>query len=1236
MLNYILTSLLVITFTSHLIAQKELLFEHLSVPEGLADPTVLTINQDSYGYLWIGTASGLSRYDGYEFVNYRNDPSDTTTLPWENVWTILEDHQGNLWVGGQNVLALYNRKEDSFIQVDVVRPDNSAPPLIFRLYQDSKNRIWVGTRSNSIHLLDAENMKTKRVETTKNQSIVSFSFLESYTGDLLAADFVAGIQRYNEEEKKFEVLDIPGRSNLKRTLTIFEDEFKRIWIGGFELLNRYDPETNSLQSIDIYKGTEYDPVEAGVVSIIQDNDGFLLFGTQRNGLLRYNPVSEEIVRYKSDLNSPRALHGNATWALFQDNFGILWAGSGVAGLNKSDPNREPLKVYRLPQEIKTNSIQDAITSMVKFEEDDNIWLGTVGVGLVKLNLHTGKYQQFSYDPKNKSSLSGNAVSALAIDSNNNIWIATDSSLNKLNVKSGVIESYLKNEIGLNPDLRVLDIKIDKTGRIYLATTQGIDVFLPGKGIVRSFSTITNRRYENNLYSLLNTKKKSEGPVASILNVGEEVDTTHDFIVNEQSQFLIICGGEGISADAMYDYGWLEDGSGKVLWKMDSYNKTYHLGGGSKNRLAINTIELSKGKYRLRYISDVGHSYGNWNVAAPTDSAFWGIQLIRLDNNEYQALDNIINKQESKKSFLPFNRVNFLRFSDKYENILWIGSEDYGLFKYDLARNTFTQYIESSSIGSPLNDVEYILETTDGTVWFCTDNGLGKLDARHQNIAYFTVADGLANNVVTAIQEDNYGNLWISSAAGLTKMLKVQSDEKETFINVDIKDGLQGYLFSRGTWKSKDGELFFGGSQGFNSFYPGKVNQSLPYITISDFKISDQSVSLMGDDSPLSKNINDTDSITLSHDQNNIAFEFAAIHYSRPERNKVAYKLDGFHQDWIYNNRRYASFTNLEPGEYIFRLKAANGDGIWNDKEKTIALTILSPWWGTTLAYIIYGLVLVLGVVVVNRSQKRRLLAKAKQRLVIKESEMRAQLAEAENERKTKELEEARQLQLSMLPSELPQLPNLDIAVYMKTATEVGGDYYDFHVGMDGTLTVVIGDATGHGLKAGTMVTAAKSLFNSHAANPDILFTFNEITRCIKQMQIHMLSMCLTILKISGNKIILSAAGMPPALLYRKGDMAVEEIVLKGMPLGAVSDFPYQLKETTIYTGDTLLLQSDGLPELFNQKREMFGYERVVQEFSKVAHKSPEEIIDELKNAGSNWVDGREPDDDVTFVVIKVK
>ena len=290
------------------------------------------------------------------------------------------------------------------------------------------------------------------------------------------------------------------------------------------------------------------------------------------------------------------------------------------------------------------------------------------------------------------------------------------------------------------------------------------------------------------------------------------------------------------------------------------------------------------------------------------------------------------------------------------------------------------------------------------------------------------------------------------------------------------------------------------------------------------------------------------------------------------------------------------------------------------------------------------------VFVVDRVQRIRLLTKEKEKQKLIEAEHRIEAAElkakaTEAERKVlqvefdmkkKELEEARELQLSMLPKELPNLPHLDIAVYMKTATEVGGDYYDFHVGMDGTLTVVIGDATGHGMKAGTMVTATKSLFSSHAGNPDILFTFQEITRCIKHMNMHLVSMCLSILKIQGNKIQLSAAGMPPALLYRSKTKSVEEIVLKGMPLGAYQDFPYELREMEIFSGDTIFLMSDGLPELFNRKKEMFGYERILELYKNSAVKNPEEIIQVLKTAGSDWTNNDAPDDDITFVVIKVK
>ena len=397
------------------------------------------------------------------------------------------------------------------------------------------------------------------------------------------------------------------------------------------------------------------------------------------------------------------------------------------------------------------------------------------------------------------------------------------------------------------------------------------------------------------------------------------------------------------------------------------------------------------------------------------------------------------------------------------------------------------------------------------------------------------------------------------------------------------------------------------------------------------------------DSPLKKDLNDTKELTLDYSQNDISFQFSPIHYSRPERNLIAYKLDGFNKDWVYSKLHFASFTNLDPGEYTFRLKAANGDGVWSDEEKEIHIEVLPPYWRTTFAYIGYG-VLFLGLVFgIDRVQRRRITTKERNASAIKEAELRAAAAEAqskiiqaENERKTEELEEARQLQLSMLPKELPQLPYLDIAVYMKTATEVGGDYYDFNVSIDGTLTIVLGDATGHGMRAGTMVTSAKSLFNSYAENPDILFTFREMTRCLKKMQFQSLAMSMTMLKIKNNKLLMSAAGMPPVYIYRRENQVIEEHLMKGMPLGTMDSFPYELKELQLFKGDTLLLMSDGYPELQNDKNEIFGYRRAKNSFELAAEKEPEEIITYLKDEGSRWVNDKDPDDDVTFVVIKIK
>lgn len=247
---------------------------------------------------------------------------------------------------------------------------------------------------------------------------------------------------------------------------------------------------------------------------------------------------------------------------------------------------------------------------------------------------------------------------------------------------------------------------------------------------------------------------------------------------------------------------------------------------------------------------------------------------------------------------------------------------------------------------------------------------------------------------------------------------------------------------------------------------------------------------------------------------------------------------------------------------------------------------------------------------------------------------RRQEIEAENEQRAKELEEARQLQLSMLPRSIPQLPNLEIAAFMQTATEVGGDYYDFHLSSDGTLTIAIGDATGHGLKAGTVVTATKSLFKHLAQHPDVVTTMHDASRALKQMNLRSLFMALTLVKVKGERLHCSVAGMPPILIYRADTQDIEELSLRGAPLGGMTHYNYREAEITLDTNDVMLLMSDGLTERFNPDDEMFDYERTKAAFIQLAHTTPHAIAAGLLQASETWAQGRPLDDDLTLVVLK--
>ena len=254
----------------------------------------------------------------------------------------------------------------------------------------------------------------------------------------------------------------------------------------------------------------------------------------------------------------------------------------------------------------------------------------------------------------------------------------------------------------------------------------------------------------------------------------------------------------------------------------------------------------------------------------------------------------------------------------------------------------------------------------------------------------------------------------------------------------------------------------------------------------------------------------------------------------------------------------------------------------------------------------------------------------------REQEVQRRLLEAENERKSQELAEARELQLSLLPRNLPLDPDLEIAVFMKTATEVGGDYYDFFPSKSGALTTAIGDAAGHGARAGTMVTVVKGLLTVAAGEAELPRLLGEATRAIKKMELGRMNMALTLLRIEQGRIAVSAAGMPPVLHYSHAERRLQEIELVGTPLGSLADASYQLWESDLGPGDTLLLMTDGFAELLNQEEETLGYPRVRELFEASVTKSPEQIIEDLSSAAEAWTSGLPPHDDITFVVLRRK
>lgn len=556
-----------------------------------------------------------------------------------------------------------------------------------------------------------------------------------------------------------------------------------------------------------------------------------------------------------------------------------------------------------------------------------------------------------------------------------------------------------------------------------------------------------------------------------------------------------------------------------------------------------------------------------------------------------------------------------------DNRLWLGTEAQGVLQVNFTAATTNG--ENSQVnrfdsrhGLPRGWVG--VYAIDARTIFTSDEGIFRFD-RETNKFFPDTTYGRMfaddSRDVEVVAEDHEGNVWIGSEEA-AEINRVQRRADGSYLP---ERGSFLQLYRAAVWAiypENNGLVWFGGPEGLARF-----DTNLPSSEMLDYSTLIRSVQVNADSAIFAGASQDTSRethFTLPYAANTLRFEYAAPSFDDESANQFQYFLEGFEQSWsAWSKATKKDYTNLPEGEYRFRVRAQN---VYQreSREATLAFKILPPWYRTWWAYIFYALIAATAL------------------LGVKHYSVKKQRQHAENQRRASELEEARQLQLSMLPQEIPELPHLDLAAYMKPASEVGGDYYDFHLSPDGALTVALGDATGHGLKAGTMVTAMKSLFTTHGHQPHLAEIFRQSNRALKQMNLRQLYMTLLLVRIDGWRLTICGAGMPPILIHHTATQQVEEIDLKGMPLGCVLEFVYEQREVMLAPGDVIVLMSDGFAERFNPHGEILGYEHAKKVLVTIASQSADKIIQHFVQTGETWAGGEPQNDDVTFVVVKVK
>ncbi len=450
------------------------------------------------------------------------------------------------------------------------------------------------------------------------------------------------------------------------------------------------------------------------------------------------------------------------------------------------------------------------------------------------------------------------------------------------------------------------------------------------------------------------------------------------------------------------------------------------------------------------------------------------------------------------------------------------------------------------------------------------------------------------------------NGWMITETGLYKTAfdfdKGYSFTKYPFYKVSLSE-LSGALYAEGSGES---EVLWIGSQ------EDKLYRYYPELAIKEkrqsYKALIRAIYTDGQKAPL-------DLGDLPFSNNNLLFEVAYPVFGNESKTMFSYWLEGQDKTWSeFVSDFKKEYTNLREGNYTFRVRAMDASGQIAE-EGILEFKISPPWYRTLWAYGFYLLSLVLAFIQFGKFQAKKSFLKA------------------ENERKNSELAAAKDLQNRLLPKTLPIIKNLDIAGYLRTSTEVGGDYYDFFEQADGSLFAICGDATGHGTPSGMLVSITKAgIIGLPQMSPNEML--HELNRVVKKVDLGILRMSLNIALIKEDQLTLSSAGMPPYYIYRAAIGTTEEIQISGVPLGSFNDAYFDQIHTTFNSGDILVIISDGLPEAPNLTGDLFDYQKLQDLISTYGDKSAQEVIDQLMIEADAWLSGKHNPDDITLVVIK--